>query len=120
MCDMISRLEDFQLKFIEQKNSQLFGNNQIIESIPESDFLGISDMTIINNNDNSNSNSNSNNTIDNNYDNDNNMTVNDIGNIDENNEDFNGYKIIDRNDLCVIKFSVRKQNKSKSFIVIIF
>ena len=36
------------------------------------------------------------------------------GNIDENNEDFNGYKIIDRNDLCVIKFSVRKQNKSKS------
>ena len=36
------------------------------------------------------------------------------GNIDENNEDFNGYKIIDRNDLCVTKFSVRKQNKSKS------
>ena len=38
MCDMISRLEDFQLKFIEQKNNQLFGNNQIIESITESVF----------------------------------------------------------------------------------
>jgi hypothetical protein len=40
MCDMISRLEDFQLKFIEKKNNQLFGNNEIIESITETDFLG--------------------------------------------------------------------------------
>jgi hypothetical protein len=97
MCDMISRLEDFQLRFIEQKNSQLFGNNQIIESITESDFLGISDMTIINNVDNSNnnSNSNSNNTIDINDNNKNDMIVNDIGNIDEDNNNNNDNHIIE-------------------------
>ena len=50
LCDMVSRLEDFQLKFVERKNSQLFGNNEIIESISVNDFLGLNDP-IINNND---------------------------------------------------------------------
>ena len=85
MCDMISRLEDFQLKFIEKKNNQLFGNNEIIESITETDFLG----------DNSNiSNSNDNNIVVNDFvnidenfnnNNDNNMIVSDSFNIDEDN-----------------------------------
>ena len=109
MCDMISRLEDFQLKFIEQKNNQLFGNNQIIESITESDFLGLSNMTIINNVENSNNNSNSNNrnnniidsSNNNNDDNDNNMIINDIGNIDEHNNNNNDNNIIE-NDIVNI------------------
>ena len=38
LCDMVSRLEDFQLKFVEKKNSQLFGSNEINESISDNDF----------------------------------------------------------------------------------
>jgi hypothetical protein len=48
---MVSRLEDFQLKFVERKNSQLFGNNEIIESISDNDFLGLNDPITNNNND---------------------------------------------------------------------
>jgi hypothetical protein len=36
---MVSRLEDFQLKFVERKNSQLFGSNEINESISDNEFL---------------------------------------------------------------------------------
>ena len=39
LCDMVSRLEDFQLKFVERKNSQLFGSNEINESISDNEFL---------------------------------------------------------------------------------
>jgi len=98
MCDMISRLEDFQLKFIEQKNSQLFGNNQIIETIAENDFLGLSDLTITIINNNHHSNSNNSNNIDNN---DNNIIINDIGNIDENNNNNNDNSMIE-NDILNI------------------
>ena len=62
LCDMVSRLEDFRLKFIERKNQQLFGNNELIESsITDADYLGfvnnennLNNVNVIDNNDNNN------------------------------------------------------------------
>ena len=39
LCDMVSRLEDFQLKFVERKNSQLFGSNEIEIENKNEDYL---------------------------------------------------------------------------------
>ena len=45
LCDNVSRLEDFRLKFIERMNQQLFGNNELIESsITDADFLGFENI----------------------------------------------------------------------------
>ena len=44
------RLEDFRLKFIERKNQQLFGNNEIMESSIINNIID----NIINNIDNAN------------------------------------------------------------------
>ena len=99
LCDMVSRLEDFQLKFLERQNNQLFGSNEIVESITENDFLGITDVTNINvmdnNNDNINNNINDIDDISNNVDN--NIDINFMDNNDNINSNINNIDDISNN-----------------------